>query len=150
MISIMASTLQSRSVADLPRPAACAIVSVLVVLHVAAVFLGPFALQGSEMATVAASVLRPYMDVMGLANGYRFFAPEPGPSHLVRYELTRADGSQVTGTFPDRQVHRPRLLYHRYFMLSEFINTLQNPDAPRARRRGLRPKLRPTLALKRT
>jgi len=29
--------------------------------------------------------------------GYHVFAPEPGPSHLVRYEVTRADGSQVEG-----------------------------------------------------
>ena len=30
----------------------------------------------------------PISKALSLANGYRFFAPEPGPSHLVRYELT--------------------------------------------------------------
>jgi len=73
------------------------------------------------------------LESMGLANGYRFFAPEPGPSHLVRYEVTLPDGSQEQGLFPDRRQHKPRLLYHRYFMLSEFINTLENPNVPNER-----------------
>jgi hypothetical protein len=111
------------------------VVSVLVIVHVVAVFLGPFAMppQTSELAATLAGVYRPYVDALALANGYRFFAPEPGPSHLVRYELTFDDGTTRAGTFPDRDVHRPRLLYHRYFMMSEFLNTLSNPDAPRDR-----------------
>jgi hypothetical protein len=116
-----------------PRPAVRAAVSVLVALHVAAVFLGPFAMPPatSELATATASVFRPYVDVMSLANGYKFFAPEPGPGHLLRYELTFDDGKSEEGTFPNRDVHKPRLLYHRYFMMSEFLNTLANPDTPR-------------------
>ena len=35
------------------------------------------------------------------------------------------------GVFPDLKHHNPRLLYHRYFMLSEFVNTLENPSTPR-------------------
>ena len=66
--------------------------------------------------------------MLGLANGYRFFAPEPGPSHLIRYEVTLPDGTRKEGFFPDRAHHQPRLLYHRYFMLSEFVNTLDNPE----------------------
>ena len=30
-------------------------------------------------------------------------------------------------------MHKPRLLYHRYFMMSEFLNTLGDPDAPNER-----------------
>jgi hypothetical protein len=119
---------------QMPRPAVRAAVSLLVALHVFAVFLGPFAMQPSS--TVAADCARgfqPYLDLLSLANGYRFFAPEPGPSHLVRYEVTLADGTLKTGEFPDRHVNWPRLLYHRYFMLSEFINTLGSPDAPNER-----------------
>jgi hypothetical protein len=69
--------------------------------------------------------MQPYLDVLSLGNGYRFFAPEPGPSHLVRYEATLDDGTLEQGVFPNRDIHRPRLLYHRYFMLSEFMNTLR-------------------------
>ena len=115
-----------------PRRAVRAAISVLIALHVLAVFIGPWAMppQTSELAVTCARIFQPYLEIMGLANGYRFFAPEPGPSHLVRYEITRDDGQQIEGVFPDRQQHKPRLLYHRYFMLSEFINTLENPSGP--------------------
>ncbi|NIO41435.1 MAG: hypothetical protein GTO41_15415, partial [Burkholderiales bacterium] len=56
---------------------------------------------------------------MFLDHGYRFFAPEPGPGHLVRYEVTTSDGAGAAGQFPDRDRIWPRLLYHRWFMLSE-------------------------------
>lgn len=72
--------------------------------------------------------LRPYLEGAYLNHGYHFFAPEPGPSHLVRYELEFADGTKRTGTFPDLAEHWPRLLYHRHFMMSEFINVAP-PDS---------------------
>ncbi len=111
-----------------PRPAVRAVVSVLVILHVAAVFVGPWAMppQNSKLSAAAGQALQPYLDVLSLGNGYRFFAPEPGPSHLVRYEITLDDGTLQEGTFPNREQHWPRLLYHRYFMLSEFLNTLES------------------------
>jgi hypothetical protein len=119
----------------MPRPAVRIVVSILVALHVFAIFLGPFAMppQASELASTFADVFRPYVDILSMANGYRFFAPEPGPSHIVRYELTFDDGSTREGFFPNREVNKPRLLYHRYFMMSEFLNTLENPSAPRDR-----------------
>ncbi len=75
------------------------------------------------------SVYRPYLQAAYLNHGYHFFAPEPGPSHLVRYEVELADGSRQSGFFPDRTRHRPRLLYHRYFMLSEHLNALMDSGA---------------------
>ncbi len=114
----------------MPRPAVRAVVSLLVALHVLAVFVGPWAMPpSSTLAADSRRIFQPYLDVLSLGNGYRFFAPEPGPSHLVRYEVTLADGTLKTGEFPNRQVNWPRLLYHRYFMLSEFVNTLGSPDA---------------------
>jgi hypothetical protein len=86
--------------------------------------------QNSELAASCARLFRPYLEVLCLANGYRFFAPEPGPSHLVRYEITLDDGTLKSGVFPDINHHFPRLLYHRHFMLSEFANTLGNPGVP--------------------
>ena len=121
-----------------PRRAVRAAVSVLLLVHVFAVFIGPWAMPpSSELAAGCARIFHPYLDVLCLANGYRFFAPEPGPSHLVRYEVTQDDGTRKSAVFPDRQQHKPRLLYHRYFMLSEFINTLESPDAPRDRGEAL-------------
>ncbi len=57
-------------------------VSVLVAVHVAGVFIGPFAMppQTSELAASIATVYKPYVETLGLANGYRFFAPSRAPA----------------------------------------------------------------------
>jgi hypothetical protein len=108
-----------------PRPAVRAAVSILVLLHVVAVFIGPWAMPPTSLlGAKVGRLFQPYLDVLSLGNGYRFFAPEPGPSHLVRYEITLDDGTLREGFFPNRDEHWPRLLYHRHFMLTEFVNTL--------------------------
>ena len=76
----------------------------------------------SELSADISRVFRPYINATDLNHGYRFFAPNPGPSHLVRYHLEFADGSKRDGQFPNLAEERPRLLYHRYFMLSEKLN----------------------------
>ncbi len=78
----------------------------------------------SVLAQRVFSFFQPYVDIAFLNHGYHFFAPEPGPSHLIRYELQLDDGKLVTGQFPDPQLHSPRLLYHRHFMLTETANRL--------------------------
>ena len=100
----------------------------LVLLHLLAVVAEPlfFYSRSDVQAGPEFLALRrglgPYVDWMYLDHGYFFFAPNPGPSHLVGIR----DQSVV---FPDRKEQWPRLLYHRYFMLSEFYN---NSFAPRA------------------
>ncbi len=69
-------------------------------------------------------LLMPYLRAGYLNHGYRFFAPEPGPSHLVRYELDLKSGVTVEGKFPDPDEQWPRLLYHRMFMISETLFNL--------------------------
>lgn len=81
-------------------------------------------MEPSALAAWVEPVFRPYLRAANLNHGYRFFAPEPGPAHLVSYSLRRADGSMLEGVFPNLTEHQPRLLYHRHFMLSEFVNTL--------------------------
>jgi hypothetical protein len=74
------------------------------------------------------------MKITSLDNGYRFFAPDPGPSHLLRYELVRDEKVVASGIFPDRQAHFPRLLYHRYFMIAETMaSQLPPPLSPEQR-----------------
>lgn len=75
-------------------------------------------------------LVAPYAEWMYLDHGYFFFAPNPGPNHLVGLKslntnLQELDPSQIKMPevlFPDRRKQWPRLLYHRYFMLSEFYN----------------------------
>jgi hypothetical protein len=113
--------------------------------HLAAVLAEPirfFSQSETQVAPYAATwraSLAPYVEWLYLDHGYFFFAPNPGPSHLVgarilpptdpnRAEPLRSGvpidlASDVDAYFPDRRAQWPRLLYHRYFMLSEFYNS---------------------------
>lgn len=105
------------------------VVSVLVALHLMAVFVAPWSAPppSSDLARTVAGWFAPYLHLAYLNHGYRFFAPDPGPSHLVRYELEMPDGSIKTGRFPDVGEHWPRLLYHRHFMISESVFNITQP-----------------------
>jgi hypothetical protein len=113
------------------------VVSGLVLLHCMAVFVPPFAFactvggSSSPFADAWMAWLRPYVSLLYLDHGYFFFAPNPGPSHLVQYRLEFEDGRPpVTGRFPDLARERPRLLYHRHFMLAEALHSRFVPPQP--------------------
>lgn len=129
-------TPSSASRRRLPRWAK-ALVSTLVVVHLIAVVAPPLQLQtyvpGAPATPVsfAFRTLQPYIDLLYLNHGYAFFAPDPGPSHLVRYRATFGDGPAVEGVFPDRNDHWPRLNYHRHFMLAEQLHSdFAGPTGP--------------------
>jgi hypothetical protein len=103
-----------------PRSRWYPLASALIALHLLAVWVAPFSVPpSSPFAQMLATWFAPYLEAAFLNHGYKFFAPDPGPTHLVRYELELADGSKQTGTFPDLNRQWPRLLYHRHMMLSE-------------------------------
>ena len=105
--------------------------SALLLWHATALVAASLAVEpASALSGLVWRLYRPYLEASHLNHGYHFFAPEPGPSHLIRYEVTLADGTQQRGFFPDRQAHRPRLLYHRHFMLTEHLNTFTDADVP--------------------
>ncbi len=111
------------------------LVSLLVTLHLLAVFSAPWSQPppSSDLANLVAGFFSPYLKFMSLDNGYRFFAPDPGPSHLIKYEFLDADGGVISaGRFPDRKIHWPRLLYHRHFMIAEmtFQQMAAVPEIP--------------------
>jgi hypothetical protein len=142
-----ASALKSAASAELPwSPRARAIASVLIALHVLALFVAPWSMPppASELSGVVAGWLRPYLHAAFIYHGYRFFAPNPGASHIVQYELEFADGRIEQGQFPDLQQHWPRLLYHRHFMLSETIYqaTGMPPEPPPAPPSNLPPRIK--------
>lgn len=127
--------------ADLPVAAATprlsprwqAVLSALLAIHLCALVTVPlmFSTRGSAAIRPLYAVLGPYIDLLYLNHGYLFFAPNPGPNHLVRYEINFADDRDaIVGEFPDRRTERPRLLYHRYFMLSETLNRFYRPPEP--------------------
>lgn len=65
-------------------------------------------------------IAAPYLQTLNLNHGYHFFAPDPAGSAIVSYVLEFKDGRTMSGRFPNRSI-QPRLLYHRHFMLSEFL-----------------------------
>ncbi|MEM9365455.1 MAG: hypothetical protein AAGD07_05625 [Planctomycetota bacterium] len=122
------------------------LISILVVGHLLAVFLPPMAFQTQGLRGISPSVLsvlRPiegYAQFLYLDRGYAFFAPDPGPSHLLRAvaaetpndleppTLDEEESSSVT--IPNLESQWPRLLYHRHFMLSEFLHENFEPALP--------------------
>ena len=101
------------------------LVTLGLIFHLMALVIAPLAVAPcSQLSLKMWGVFRPYLEVLYLNHGYHFFAPDPGPSHLVRYELRFEDGRVSEGVFPNKTQHQPRLLYHRHFMLSEFLNNL--------------------------
>ena len=108
------------------------VVSVLLVLHLAAIFAAPCANPppSSPLEQGIAGWFAPYLTATNLFHGYRFFAPNPGASNIVWYVVHLPDGSEARGQFPDPETHWPRLLYHRHFMMSEIINALISPHQP--------------------
>ncbi|WP_164102897.1 hypothetical protein [Candidatus Laterigemmans baculatus] len=111
--------------------------SVLIIGHLWAVIGRPieFATQGPTGPSPAGSLfyapVRGYSEAAFLNHGYAFFAPNPGPSHLIRVEVPSEEGEPRSYLYPDLSRQWPRLLYHRHFMLTEFFhNTYQPAQIP--------------------
>ena len=109
----------------LPSAAIRTLLTVTLLVYLAIVLLGPLSNPiGSEHLTLPlARQIRPVHQALFLGHGYRFFGPDPGPSHILEYRIRKkgSDENEVVYRFPDRQMHWPRLLYHRWFMLSETL-----------------------------
>jgi len=115
-----------------------AVASLAIVLHLLGVILPPLAgpPPASLLANQAIQPFRPYVGLLYLGHGYRFFAPDPGPGHSLRFAVIQRDGGIVEGSIPDADRDRPRLLYHRRFMIPEKLAALvPPPDAPAQIRR---------------
>jgi hypothetical protein len=99
------------------------VVSILLLGYLAIVLLGPLSNPvGSEFLTrPLARVVAPVHRTLFLGHGYRFFGPDPGPSHMIVYRFVNSDGDLIEKRFPQREQIWPRLLYHRWFMLSETV-----------------------------
>lgn len=108
--------------------------SVLLVGYLALVILGPLSnpIASPHLTAKAALIAAPLQRATFLGHGYRFFAPDPGASHRVLFRVyDETNGANADahveattihdGHFPDRNQTWPRLLYHRWFMLSETL-----------------------------
>ncbi len=131
------SAKQNASKPILRRGARIAI-SLLLLLHLAIVIATPagMVMPGSRLARWLLQAAAPYVQAGNVSHGYAFFAPDPGPGHVIEYELRFSDGHKERGKIPDTSQHWPRLRYHRHFMLSEQLASLWEdepirPENPR-------------------
>jgi hypothetical protein len=108
------------------------LVNVWLVYHLAGIVIAPWSVPpSSRLVQNAWRGIGPYVQLLFLNHGYHYFAPEPGNSTLVAYVLEMPGGKRETGRIPNRGI-RPRLLYHRHFMLTEFLAASENyPPAVR-------------------
>jgi hypothetical protein len=109
------------------------VASLAIGMYLLAVVLPPLAgpPPSSALANRLIQPFRPLVGGLSLGHGYRFFAPDPGPGHSIRWTVTLPDGTTRSGSIPDREADWPRLLYHRRFMLPEKLAGLVPlPDAP--------------------
>lgn len=108
----------------------------LVIGHVMAIALPPLAFQSrgsdgsSPSVTTALAPVRHYAEFIYADRGYAFFAPDPGPSHLIQAVIEPGSDQEQTIFLPSHSLHWPRLLYHRHFMLAEFLNANYRPAPP--------------------
>ena len=97
------------------------LVNVWLMYHLAAIVIAPWSVPPtSRLIQNAWRGVGDYVQILFLNHGYHYFAPEPGNSTLVAYVLELPDGRHETGRIPNRTIW-PRLLYHRHFMLTEFL-----------------------------
>ena len=109
--------------------------SLLVVWHLTAVIMAPMSIPPSSRLVVDVAqgrLMQWYLDALYINHGYSFFAPDPGPGHLIFYEVYDQQGNlKRQGKFPDWDVQRPRLWYHRHFMLADQVGLgLQRDEGP--------------------
>jgi len=104
------------------------IVSAWLLYHVLAIVIAPASVAPSSgLMQTCWRAFRPYLQVLYLNHGYHFFAPEPSSSTLVGYTLEFPDGRTEIGRFPHRGI-APRLMYHRHFMLTEFLGFVADEE----------------------
>ena len=109
------------------------VVSILLMTHVLAILLPPLSLQSrgpmgtSPLISALMEPLEAYCQFLYIDRGYAFFAPDPGPSHLIQIRVEDANGELSDFLYPNLERQWPRLVYHRHFMLTEFLHALHRP-----------------------
>ncbi len=91
------------------------------VFHLFCIVAGPSSVYpSSELEQSAWRIAKPYLQFLYMNHGWKYFSPQPGGANLLTFEMSFPDGQQESLTFPTQQIE-PRLLYHRYFMMSEYL-----------------------------
>ena len=117
-----------------PQRSVKLIITSLIVVHLLAIVLPPLSFQARGRSGVSPFIgrlvapIEAYCQFLYLNRGYAFFAPDPGPSHLIQVRVQDTEGHDEEMFYPDINRKWPRLLYHRYFMLAEYLNEVYRPS----------------------
>ena len=100
------------------------VVSGLLLVHLAAILAGALAAPPASMLErEVAEVFAPYHQLIDQGYGYRYYAPEPGPTPVVTATIRFKDGRpEETLRIPERGVV-PRLRYQRQLALANHLAT---------------------------
>ncbi len=98
------------------------LVSALLLYHLAAILAGALAAPpASSLEREVAEAFGPYHQLIDQGYGYRYYAPEPGPTPVVTATVRYADGRpEESVRIPDRGVS-PRLRYQRQLALANHL-----------------------------
>lgn len=102
----------------------------VLIYHLLAIATSPSSIPpSSQLQRTSWLAFGPYLETIYLNHGWHYFAPDPGASTLLAYEGVNENGETVEGRIPDKASTHPRLLYHRYFMLTEALPRMEDADS---------------------
>ena len=98
--------------------------SALLLFHLTAILAGALAAPPSSLLERdLAGIFSPYHQVIDQGYGYRYYAPEPGPTPVITATITYKDGRPDESVrIPQRGVS-PRLRYQRQLALANHLAT---------------------------
>lgn len=112
-----------------PAPGLKLVVSLVVLVHLAALFSCVLAGGGPFAMKQVCVLFRPYLRFMWLDNAYRFYAPEPGPTEVLWYYLKYEDGSGRWYQVPRREDFTLRMPFQRYMSIALLASSLTDSQA---------------------
>lgn len=112
------------------------LVSLLVCLHLFAILTAVTSSGSGRFASPYVALqlnepFQPYLETLFLRNGYRFFAPNPGPNFVAWFRITHDDGNVRWQEFPKRQDFATPLAYTRMLSVANMgSHTYPHPSDP--------------------
>ncbi|MEO2034196.1 MAG: hypothetical protein ABGZ35_19140 [Planctomycetaceae bacterium] len=112
------------------------VVSLLVCLHFFAILTavtssGSGRFNSPYLAMRLNEPFQPYLETLFLRNGYRFFAPNPGPNFVAWFRITYEDGRIRWYEFPRRKDFATPLAYTRMLSVANMgSQTYEHPADP--------------------
>jgi hypothetical protein len=94
------------------------IISLVILFHCSAILFNVLAGGGPFVMREVAGYYRPYLVFFWLTNGYRFYAPDPGPTDVVWYHVHFEDGTVAWKVVPRREDYYLRMPFQRHMSIS--------------------------------